>query len=67
MLWETAAGELITIYRTFKSQIGDKGTLTKGNTHRVRVVGQKNMVMALTGPRTKNDCAGEGQQQCTRT
>jgi hypothetical protein len=26
---------------------------------------QKNMVMRLAAPRTKNDCAGEGQQQIT--
>jgi hypothetical protein len=26
----------------------------------------KNMVMGLAGPGTKNDCAGEGQQQSTR-
>jgi hypothetical protein len=31
-----------------------------------RVVRQKNMVMSPVWPRTKNDCAGEGQQQFTR-
>jgi hypothetical protein len=32
MFWETAIGELVTIYRTLKSQIWDKRKLTKGNT-----------------------------------
>jgi hypothetical protein len=31
----------------------------------VSVVGQKNMGMDLAGPETKNDCAGEDQQQFT--
>jgi hypothetical protein len=32
-----------------------------------RVVRQKNMVMSPIGPGTKNDCAGDGQQQFTRS
>jgi hypothetical protein len=32
----------------------------------VRVMKQKNKVMGLTGPESKNDCADEGQQQFTR-
>jgi hypothetical protein len=36
------------------------------NSYTVKVVRQKNMVMGLTGLGTKNDCAGEGQQQFTQ-
>jgi hypothetical protein len=31
------------------------------------VVREKNIVMGPAGPGTKNDCAGEAQQQFTRT
>jgi hypothetical protein len=35
--------------------------------HDSGVVSQKNMVMTPAGPEAKNYCAGEDQQQCTRT
>jgi hypothetical protein len=40
--------------------------LKVGQFHNSRVERHKNMVTGPTEPETKNDCAGEDQQQCTR-